>query len=127
VLKEPANALLEKLNLVEGTYLKRAAVLLFHPDAERQFTGAFVKVGYFRTESELVYHDEIHGDLFTQAQQTMAVLLSKYLEAAIGYEVIHRVERLPVPEAALRGALLNAIIHRDVLNRLPVSAEHWTY
>lgn len=110
---ESVAALIEKLNLLEGTYLKRAAVLLFHPDPERYITGAFVKVGYFRTESELLYHDEVHGDLFTQAQKTMEVLLSKYLKAAISYRGIHRVERLPVPEDALREALLNALIHRD--------------
>lgn len=117
---ESSAALIERLNLLEGTYLKRAAVLLFHPDPERYFTGAFVKVGYFRTDSDLVYHDEIHGDLFTQAQKTLEVLLTKYLRAAISYQGIQRVERLPVPEAALREALLNAIIHRDYSVGAPI-------
>ena len=117
---ESAATLIEKLNLVEGDYLKRAAVLLFHAVPERFFTGAFVKIGFFQTESELLYHDEIHGDLFTQAQKTLEVLFGKYLRAAISYQGIQRVERLPVPEAALREALLNAIIHRDYSVGAPI-------
>lgn len=85
LLRESAAALIEKLNLVERTYLKRAALLLFHSDPERFFTGAFMKIGYFRDEAELLYHDEIHGDLFTQAQKVMELLLTKYLKAAISY------------------------------------------
>ena len=39
-------------------------------------TGAFVKVGFFRTNDDLLYHDEIHGDLFTQVSKTMDLLLT---------------------------------------------------
>jgi ATP-dependent DNA helicase RecG len=49
-LAESDTALIERLNLFEGTYLKRAAVLLFHPDPERFITGAFVKIGIFRAK-----------------------------------------------------------------------------
>src|SRR2546430_15024233 len=90
-----------------------AAVLLFHPDPEHFIAGAFVKVGYFRTNVDLLYHDEIHGDLFTQVSETMDLLLTKYLKAGISYRGIQRVESLPVPEAALREAILNAILHKD--------------
>ncbi|MBF0245546.1 MAG: putative DNA binding domain-containing protein, partial [Planctomycetes bacterium] len=120
LLQEPDSILIEKLNLLDGTYLKRAALLLFHPDPERFITGAFVKIGYFQTESELVFHDEIHGDLFTQTQKTLDVLLSKYLKAVISYRGIHRLETLPVPEDALREAILNALIHRDYAIGSPI-------
>jgi predicted HTH transcriptional regulator len=50
--------LLEKLKLTEGTYLKRSAVLLFHEDPDRFITGAFVKIGFFVSESEIAYHDK---------------------------------------------------------------------
>jgi len=63
-LQESDVALLEKLKLIEGFRLKRAAVWLFHFDPSRFGTGAFVKIGFFRNESELAYHDEIGGDLF---------------------------------------------------------------
>ena len=120
LLSEPDVALLEKLNLLEGTYLKRAALLLFHPDPEKFITGAYVKIGYFRTETDLLYHDEIHGDLFSQTRKAMEVLLTKYLKAAISYSGLYRLETLPVPEAALREALLNAIIHRDYAVGAPI-------
>lgn len=86
LLQEPNAVLIEKLNLLDGTYLKRAAVLLFHPDPEHFVIGAFVKMGYFQSESELIYHDEVHGDLFTQAQKSLEVLHFKYLKAVITYE-----------------------------------------
>lgn len=120
VLDEDDPTLLEKLKLVEGNYLKRAAILLFHDDPERLVTGAFVKVGYFRTETDLAYHDEIHGDLFRQVSATVDLLRTKYLKAAIHYEGLQRIESFPVPEAALREAVLNALIHRDYAVTAPI-------
>ncbi len=102
-LKEPDAVLLDKLKLTEDHYLKRAAVLLFHPDPLRFVSGAFVKIGYFRTAADLVYHDEVNGDLFTQVRQTLDLLLTKYLKAVVTYEDIVRVERFPVPRNASRG------------------------
>jgi ATP-dependent DNA helicase RecG len=120
VLRERPSGLIERLHLLDGKYLKRAAVLLFHPDPEQFVTGAFVKIGYFRTNVDLLYHDEIHGDLFTQVSSTMDLLLTKYLKAGISYTGIQRVESLPVPEAALREAVLNAILHKDYSSGTPV-------
>ena len=119
-LQEADAGLLTKLKLSEGKYLKRAAVLLFHPDPLAFVTGAFVKVGYFRSAADLVYHDEINGDLFAQVQQTQDLLLTKYLKAAIAYEGLVRVERFPVPRAALREAVLNALVHRDYMVPAPI-------
>jgi ATP-dependent DNA helicase RecG len=113
VLREPVASLLEKLHLVEGKYLKRAAVLLFHEQPERVSTGAYVKVGFFRNNVDLLYHDEIHGDLFTQADKTVDLIRTKYLKAGIRYEGLQRIETYPVPEDALREAVVNAIIHKD--------------
>lgn len=124
-LREPDNKLLTRLKLFEDKYLKRAAVLLFHPDALAFVTGAFVKIGFFRSQSDLVYHDEVNGDLFSQVQQTQDLLLTKYLKAAVTYEGIVRVERFPVPREALREAVLNALIHRDYM--VPVSVQIRVY
>ena len=119
-LNESNAGLLDKLQLTEGRYLKRAAVLLFHPEPTRWVTGAFVKLGFFRAASELVYHDEITGHLFDQVHKTNDLLLTKYLKAAVGYDGLVRVERFPVPREALREALLNALIHRDYTNTAPI-------
>ena len=119
-LEEPAAALLEKLHLTDGIYLKRAAALLFHPDPERFATGAFVKIGFFRSNADLAYHDEAHGDLLAQVGKTIELLTTKYLKARISYEGLQRVETLQVPEPALREAVLNAIIHKDYASGTPV-------
>lgn len=50
----------------------------------------------------------------------MEVLLFKYLRAGIGYDGIHRVESYPMPESALREALLNAVVHRDYAIPAPI-------
>ena len=94
--RESDAGLLDKLELVERRYLKRAAVLLFHADPERFVTGAFVKIGFFLTDDDLLYQDEIHGDLFTQVEKTLDLLLTKYLKAGISYEGIQRLETFPV-------------------------------
>jgi ATP-dependent DNA helicase RecG len=78
------------------------------------------KIGYFASESDLRYHDEVHGDLFTQVSKTLELLLTKYLKAAISYEGIQRVESYPAPESALRETLLNAVIHRDYAMGAPI-------
>jgi ATP-dependent DNA helicase RecG len=119
-LLESDRQLFDRLRLVEGEYLKRAALLLFYPDPVRFASGAFVKLGFFRSESELAYHDEIQGDLFSQVRQTLDLLFTKYLKAVVTYDDIIRVEKYPVPREALREAVLNALVHRDYSVAAPV-------
>lgn len=121
ILQENNETLLEKLHLTEGNYLKRAAILLFHPDPEKYVTGAFIKIGYFRTDDDLLFQDEIHGHLFEQVEKNLYFLLTKYLKAFISYEGIQRVEKLMFPEAVLREALLNAIAHKDYSSGIQIS------
>ncbi len=120
-LKDRADVLLDKLRLkTENGYLKRAVVLLFHPDPEKYITGAYIKIGYFNNDHDLAYQDEIHGTLFEQVEKTMDLLLTKYLKANISYKGLHRIEQYPMPEPALREALLNAIIHKDYSSGNPI-------
>ena len=120
MLQGSRGALLDRLRLVEGAYLKRAAVLLFHPDPEKFVSGAFVKIGFFENDADLRYQDEVHGDLFAQVQQTVEILKAKYLKAWISYEGLQRIESYPVPEGALREAVLNAVIHKDYGSGIPI-------
>lgn len=119
-LVDDNHGLLEKLRLFEGHYLKRAAALLFHPDPERYVAGAFVKIGFFRDGMDLVYQDEVHGNLFQQIAKLMDLLCTKYMKAIITYEGLQRVETLPVPKEALREALLNACINKDYAEPSPI-------
>jgi ATP-dependent DNA helicase RecG len=75
----------------------RTALLMFHEDPERWFTGAYVKLGMFRSYTELLFHDDIHGDLFWQMEHTMKLLLEKYMIAWVHFEGLQRIERYPIP------------------------------
>ena len=87
--------LLKNLRLVEGDYLKRAAILLFH-------------------------QDEIHGPLITMADKAEDLAYLKYFKGIISYEGLQRIETYPIPRQAFREALLNAIIHRDYSTGNPI-------
>ena len=119
-LLDNTQELLDKLRLFESNYLKRAAALLFHPDPEKYITGAFIKIGYFKADADLIYQDEIHGNLFQQVQSTLNLISTKYLRATISYEGIQRVETLPIPRKALREALLNAVVHKSYESLTPI-------
>ncbi|MBP5420277.1 MAG: putative DNA binding domain-containing protein [Bacteroidales bacterium] len=119
-LKLSRHDLLEKLNLLDGQYLKRAAVLLFHRTPEKWITGSYVKIGFFETDADLRYQDEIHGSLMIQADRVIDLLYTKYLTAEISYDNVTRIEHYPFPKDAVREALFNALIHQDFSASIPV-------
>lgn len=108
------------LKLFDGKYLKRAAILCFHEDPEKWVTGAFVKIGYFKTDDDLVFQDEIHGSLITMPDRVMDILYDKYFKGIISYKGIQRVETYPVHPDAMREAILNAIVHKDYASGNPI-------
>ena len=120
VLTDSNEHLIENLQLKENTFLKRASILLFHPKPENFVTGSYIKIGFFESDSELMYQDEIHGNLFEQIEKTMDLLFTKYIKANISYEDIQRVETYEYPKEAVREALLNAIIHKDYSGNTPI-------
>ena len=120
LLEEPKEVLLEKLHLTNGDYLTNAAMLLFAKDPEKYQLGAFIKLGYFENNADLLYQDEIHGSILEQVDKTLEVIYLKYMRAKIRYEGVQRIERYFVPEEALREALLNAICHKQYQSGIPI-------
>ncbi|TAH26910.1 MAG: transcriptional regulator [Cytophagales bacterium] len=120
ILTDSNEHLLENLQLKENNFLKRAAILLFHPNPENFVTGSYIKIGYFETDDDLKFQDEIHGNLFEQIEKTMDLLFTKYIKAPISYEGINRVETYEYPKDAVREALLNAIAHKDYSGGVPI-------
>ena len=120
VRSRSAGELIDMLRLREGPYLRRAAALLFHSDPCRFFPSAFVKVGYFRTKTDLAYQDVIEGNLFFQVDRTIDLLRTKYSKTEITYAGIYRQEKSPMPIEALREAVLNAVTHRDYDDPTPI-------
>lgn len=120
VLNDSADVLLEDLQLIENGFLKRAAILLFHPKPEKFVAGAYIKIGFFKTDDDLIFQDEVHGTLMEQIDKTEDLLKTKYAAYTIEYEGIARVEKPPFPEKAIREALLNAIAHKDYSDPTPI-------
>lgn len=94
--------------------------LLFSRDPERYQLGAYIKIGFFETDADLRYQDEIHGSLIEQVERAIELIHLKYMKARITYEGIQRKERYFVPDAALREALLNAICHKRYQGGIPI-------
>ena len=97
-----------------------AATLLFHENPEKFVGGAYIKVGFFVTDDDLRFQDEIHGNLFEQVEKALEILFFKYLKAYISHEGIQRVERFLFPPLALREAVLNAVVHKDYSSGVPI-------
>lgn len=112
--------LLDSLGLIENGKLKRAAILLFHRNPEKWVTGAYIKIGYFGEGSDLRYQDEIHGSLFMQADRVIELIYLKYMKAIISYDNVTRIETYPLPKAAVREAVYNAIIHSNYAALIPI-------
>ncbi len=112
--------LIESLHLKDEGLLKRAAILLFHPTPEKYVTGAFIKIGFFESDDDLKYQDEIHGNLLEQTEVALSLLKTKYDVAAISYDGGSRYEKFTFPQDAIREALLNAIAHKDYSSGIPI-------
>ncbi len=120
-LNDTNEQLLENLELKDGKYLKRAAILLFYTKPEKFVTGAYIKIGFFENDADLIFQDEVHGNLFEQIEKTLDLLFTKYIKAIISYENgINRVETYEYPKDAIREALLNAIAHKDYSGGVPI-------
>ncbi|WP_303016238.1 ATP-binding protein [Holdemania massiliensis] len=119
-LKMSNRQLLDSLGLLDQGKLKRAAILLFHRNPEKWVTGAYIKIGYFGEGSDLRYQDEIHGSLFIQADRVVELIYLKYMKAMISYDNVTRIETYPLPKAAVREAVYNAIIHSNYAALVPI-------
>lgn len=114
--------LMEDLHLVdEDDHLLRAAMLAFYEDPEKWVTGSYIKIGYFgKSDSDLLYQDEVHGPLIEQVGKTVDLIYTKYLKALIDYKGIQRVEQYMFHRDAFREILLNAIVHKDYSGCNPI-------
>lgn len=112
--KDP-KLILEKLNLLVDGKLTRASILLFGKNPQKYFIQAYIKIGKFVSEADVVSTDEIEGNLFEQVERAMDILQTKYLMRLSRFEGIRRRDVLEYPEDALREAIINAVIHRDYL------------
>jgi len=107
--------ILKKLGLVEENKLNRAAVLLFGKNPQAFHLNAYLKIGKFRSVTDILTSDLVKGNLFEQLDNALEILRTKYLVSKIKFEGIHRREILEYPYKALRESIINALIHRNYL------------
>lgn len=115
IRNDDVETIFENLNLfTDDGKLKNAAILLFAKNPLKFFTGIKFKIGRFRiNEADLIFQDEIEGNIFQMADKVVNILKSKYLRSFIHYEGMQRIETLEIPENALRELLYNAIVHKQ--------------
>jgi ATP-dependent DNA helicase RecG len=106
---------LENLDLVTNDHkLKNAALLLFGQRPSRFFPSVSFKIGRFiNGDDDLLFQDVVEGNILQMADKVIDILKSKYLISPIHYDGLQRIEKLEIPEDALREAIFNAIIHKD--------------
>jgi ATP-dependent DNA helicase RecG len=63
--------ILKKLGLVEGNELKRAALLLFGKNPQEFHLNAYLKIGKFLSETDILTSDLVKGNLFEQLENTL--------------------------------------------------------
>ena len=80
--------LMDSLNLIDDGNIKRAGILLFHHNPEKWVPGSFIKIAYFKTESDIVYQDEVRGALLSQADKTV-ITSPSYTNAGV-YHIRNR-------------------------------------
>lgn len=108
--------ILEKLHLIEGEKLKRAAIILFGKDPNRFYSNVQVNIGRFGSDStDLKFHEVIEGNLVQMLDQVQAQLNYKFLTRPVDFLGMQRVERDEYPVDALREMLLNALVHKTYM------------
>ena len=92
-----------------------------YKDPEKWVTGSYIKIGYFgKSDSDLVYQDEVHGPLIEQVDKTVDLVYTKYMKALIDYEGVQRIEQFMFHKDAFREILLNAVVHKDYSSCNPI-------
>lgn len=120
VLADSTTDFLSSLDMLVDGQITRAGVLMFHPKPETLFPGAFIKIGFFRSDSDLAFQDEIHGSLVRQVDRTFDLLTTKYMNYLISFEGLQRIENPPYPEGPLRECILNSVSHKDYAEQVPI-------
>ena len=120
VLSDSNADFLSSLDMLVDGQITRAGILMFHPKPEKRFPGSFIKIGFFRSDSDLAFQDEIHGSLVQQVDRTFDLLTTKYMNYMITYQGLQRVETPPFPEDPLRECILNAVAHKNYQEQVPI-------
>lgn len=110
---ENIESILDKLGLLEDGKITNAALLLFGKEPQKYYIQARVRIGRFKDPITIIDDKEIGGNLFTQVEEAMKIIMS---HIGVRYEFeggLRRKEIWDYPLEGLREAIINALIHRD--------------
>jgi len=112
---ESLHEILKKLDLLQDGQLTRAAILLFAKEPQRFYPSAKIRIGRFRSTTEIVDDREIRGTLYNQIESSMGYF-REHLETKFEFRGESTREVIwEYPLDALREAVTNAVCHRDYL------------
>lgn len=107
---------LEKLRLVDGDKLKRAAIILFGRDPGKFYPNVMVQIGRFeKGDVDILFQEIEEGNIVKLVDEVLEQLNRKFLIKRIEFEGIQRIEKGEYPVGALREMLLNALVHKDYM------------
>jgi len=110
---EDVELILDKLGLLEDGRITNASLLLFGKEPQRYYIQASVRIGRFKDPITIIDDKEVVGNLFTQVEEAMRIIMG---HIGVRYEFegeLRRKEIWDYPLDALREAIINALIHRD--------------
>jgi len=110
----PLPEALEKLRLLRGGKLSRAAILLFGTNPQNEFLQGVVRCARFKSTKPIDFLDMqiIEGNLIDQVTEAMR-FIQKNISLNAEIRELQREEKWEYPLTAIREAVVNAICHRD--------------
>ncbi|MEH2942854.1 hypothetical protein VSQ32_08270 [Lachnospiraceae bacterium KK002] len=67
---------MEKLRLTNAGHYTNAAMLLFSKDPDKWQLGSYTKIGFFETDADLRYQDEVHGPFWSRLIKSLKSFIS---------------------------------------------------
>lgn len=112
--EKDTKTILTHAGLMTNNQLTAAAVLLFGNAPQQRFRSAIIRFGVFASESEILNDKFVEGHLFHQFRAFDDVFRANIVRGyTIPSDSFVRKENWEYPLAAVREAILNAIIHRN--------------
>ncbi|MBI4676996.1 MAG: putative DNA binding domain-containing protein [Elusimicrobia bacterium] len=105
---------LRSLKVADETSVKNAGILFFAKDPHEHIRQAQMTLVAFKGTKKGLILDrrDVRDDLFTQFREAV-VFLERHLNVRSEIRGYNRVDILEIPPAALREAVVNALVHRD--------------
>ena len=113
-IREDKETILKKLELINDEGITNAAMVLFGKESARHFLNTLLRCGRFKDEwKEFFFDMKDYGiNIFENLEKGIS-FIQEHIKITARIEGILRVERWELPIAALREAIINAMIHMD--------------